>query len=279
MKTTTEIEINISGAKITNAMVMPDGTCKLTSEMANAGTMVTEVKDDDEFILVEASKLSLNDEFMQYEPETDKEREFKLLLAKAIKSGLKDFKRPKCDPSFNDEGVIIYEYGQDPESDPSFNDEGVICYEYGQDPARGKSYNWWNQVAKKFKPEYNSRLGTKTEYVAFIGVLIKQLVEMGWSIKKAWDAVCNDSKELGHYCNSKHARYQDYESTGCREICGFYDLANFCKILADDERSLGFWRASGGYWNNSCCFPLASLNYRIDPDSDYHDCVGWLVLD
>lgn len=257
MKTTTEIEIKVSGAKVTSATVMPDGTCKLTIEMVNAVSNVTEVKDD-MFVLVEASKLSLNDEFMQYEPETGEEREFKLLLAKAIKSGLKDFKRPKCDPSFN---------------------EGGICYEYGKAPAVGKSYNWWNQVAKNFKPEYNSRLGTKTEYVAFLGVLIKQLVEeSGWSVKKAWDAVCNDSKELGHYWNSENAKH-DFESTGCREICDFYDLANCYKILAEDEEAGGFWLAGGDCNNFGFGSPLADLYHDYGQDYDYSFGVGWLVLD
>lgn len=256
MKTTTEIEIKVSGAKVTNATVMPDGTCKLTIEMVNAVSEVTEVKDD-MFVLVEASKLSMNDEFMQYVPETDEEREFKLMLANAIKSGLKDFRRPKYDPSFN-EGEI------------------GICYESGKAPAVGKSYNWWNQVAKKFKPECNSRLGTKTEYVAFLGVLIKKLVESGWSVEKAWDAVCNDSKELGHYWNSKNAK-SVFESTGCREICGFYDLANTCKIL--DEETGGFWVAGGGYNDNGNVNPLADLDHCTGVGNDNYGSVGLLVLD
>lgn len=274
MKTTTEIGIKVSGAKVTNATVMPNGTCKLTVEMANGVSNVTEVRDnmvvwveasksnvtevkDNMFVRVEASKLSLNDEFMQYEPETGKERKFKRLLVRAIKSGVEDFKRPKYDPSFNKDG---------------------ICYKSGKAPAVGKSYNWWNQVAKEFKPEYNSRLGTKTEYVAFLGVLIKQLVEMGWSIKKAWDAVCNDSKELGHYWNSENAKH-DFESTGCREICGFYDLANCYKILAEDEEAGGFWIA-GGYYNYGSNYgPLAGLFLNNDQDDDYYVSVGWLVLD
>lgn len=256
MKTTTEIEIKVSGAKVTNAMVMPDGTCKLTIEIVNAVSNVTELKDD-MFVLVEASKLSLNDEFMQYTPKTDEEREFKMLLEKAIKSGLKDFKRPKYDPSFN---------------------EGGICYESGKAPAVGKSYNWWNQAAKEFKPEYNSRLGTKTEYVAFLGVLIKRLVESGWSVKKAWDAVCNDSKELGHYWNSENAKH-DFESTGCREICGFYDLANCYKILAEDEEAGGFWLAGGSCDDDGYDLPLADLFHGNDRNFDDYNSVGWLVLD
>lgn len=258
MKTTTEIEINVSGAKVTNAIVMPDGTCKLTVEMVNVVSKATEAEPRNEtFMLVEASKLSLNDSFMQYEPKTDKERKFKLLLEQAIKRGLKDFKRPKYDPSFCGDG---------------------ICYESGKAPAVGKSYNWWNQVAKKFKPEYNSRLGTMTEYVAFLGVLIKQLVESGWSVEEAWNAVCNDSKELGHYFNSENEKYDYYEPTGCREICGFYDLANCYKILAADEEAGGFWYAGGCYADYSYDPPLAGIYLYDFQDDDCDGGVGWLVL-
>lgn len=261
MKTTTEIEINVSGAKVTNATVMPDGTCKLTVEMVNAVSKATETELKNEtFMLVEASKLSLNDKFMQYEPKEDDGRvlQYKRLLTKAIKSGLlKDFWRPKCDPSFN---------------------EGGICYESGKKPAVGKSYNWWSQVAKRFKPEYNSRLGTKTDYVAFLGVLIKKLVENGWTVERAWNAVCNDSKELGHYWNSENAK-NDFELTGCREICGFYDLANCYKILAEDGETGGFWRAGGCYIRGSDYYPLAGLICNDYQNGGNFFSVGWLVLD
>ena len=276
MKTTTENEIKVSGAKVTNATVMPDGTCKLTIEIANAVSNVTEVKDD-EFILVEASKLSMNDEFMQVEPGGDRRlRQFKNLLAKAIKSGLKDFKRPKYDPSFNE--------------------EGGICYEPGKDPAILKSYNWWNQEAKKFKPEYNSRLGTKTEYVAFLGVLIKQLVEMGWDILQAWYAVCINSESLGNYYDTDDPNEQrpgwyldDLEPTGSKGICGFYDLANCHKILAKDKQADGFYFASGCSSDYGRAKPLAWFCLYTNQEGQgipnitvaslIRKSVGWLVLD
>ena len=245
MKTTAEIEIRVSGAKVTDAVIMHDGICKITIEMVNAVSKVTEAENDDMFVLVDASKLSLNEE-----------HEFRCLLVKAIKSGLKDFKRPKCDPSFN---------------------KGGICYEYGKDPAISKSYDWWNKVAKEFKPEHNSRLGTKTEYIAFLGVLIKRLVEMGWPVKEAWNAVCNDSRKLGNYWNSEDTKH-DFEPTGSREICGFYDLAN-CRKILEKEINGDFWIAGAEFTSISNFSPLALIfhtKYKLERN---YLSVGWIVLD
>jgi len=204
---------------------------------------------DNDLILIEAESLSLNDEFIQYEPDTEKEKSTKDLIAEAIKAGVKNFYRPKYDPSFTD---------------------GGIQFVAGKKPAVGKSYNWWVDTAKKYDPS-RSRLGTRFEYGAFLGVLIKKLVEEGKSVEWAWNAVCNDSKELGHYWNSEDAKYQ-FELTGSRCICGFYDLANTCKILAEDEEAGGFWLA-GGYF-----FPLAFLDLHTYRTYDYNSSVGWLVL-
>lgn len=229
MKTTTEIEIKVFGGR------------KYT---------------DDIFALVEASKLSLDDEFMFHEPKTKEEKELKKLLTEAIKKGLKDFYRPIMDPSFNG--------------------KGGICYVKGRKPAVGESYDWWKETALKFLPERNSRLGTETEYIAFLGVLLKKLVSSGWSIAKAWNAVCNDSKELGHYRNSKNAKYE-FEPTGSRKIDSYYDLANTYKILKHEET--GFWIDGDGYYCSSNEHPLADL-FRINHCLDfYYYGVGWLVLE
>ena len=219
-------------------------------------TMVSKGKDDI-FVLVEASKLSLDDGFMKYEPTTRCERELKELLEEAIRSGVKDFYRPCLDPSFNE--------------------DGGICYKAGSKPAVGRSYNWWKEAAEGFMPERGSRLGTRLEYVAFLGVLIKELVSEGMSINQAWNAVCNDSKELGHYWNSKNAKYE-FEPTGARKVGRFYDLANTCKILAEDEEAGGFWLAGGSCISDSYDGPLADLDCRDDRCDDFDCSAGWLVL-
>ena len=162
--------------------------------------------------------------------------------------------------------------------DPSFTKTGEnICYEKGRGPAVGKSYNWWKKVAEEYCPERNSRLGTRLEYAAFLGVLIKNLVADGTSISWAWNAVCNDSKELGHYWNSENAKHK-FEPTGSRQICDYYDLANTYKILAEDNEAGGFWLAGGYYFNCSSGIPLAGLNHYAFRSDDDCVSVGWLVF-
>ena len=225
---------------------LSDGTWKI----------VHEVESDDIFILIEAESLSLNDEFMQYQPSTKNEEDIKQLIIEAINSSVKNFYRPIMDPSFNDNG---------------------IDYVAGKKPAVGKSYNWWEDTAKKYNFYRNSRLGTRLEYGAFLGVLIKKLVEEGKSVAWVWNAVCNDSKELGHYWDSENAKHE-FESTGSRGTCGFYDLANTSKILAEDEDDGGFWLAGGGCCNISDINPLADLFHDTNRYGGISGSVGWLVL-
>ena len=212
------------------------------------------------FKRVLASELQLDDAFMKHQPKTEAERNFKYMVETAIKNGLKDFWRPTCDPSYDG--------------------NGCICYEPGKKPAVGKSYNLWKKNAKDFCPEQGSRLGTNTEYIAFLAVLIKELLNSGKSVEWAWNAVCNDSKELGHYWNSANSKHA-FEDTGSREVCGWYDLANCYKILAEDKENGGFWLAGGDYGKRSYSFPLADMNhddYRYVDACDVGGC-GWLVFD
>jgi hypothetical protein len=267
-KATTEFEIKISSGRITNVnAILENGICKLTIETVAQNEPVAAVvaqektaveNPQDAFVFVEASKLSIDDEFMKYEPKTEREEKFKKELTEAIKKGVKDFWRPRYDPSFNKDGTRI-------------------CYVKGKKPAVGKSYNWWKRTAEAFCPEWQSHLGTKSEYVAFLGVLIKTLVENGWKVEEAWSAVCNDSRELGHYWNSQNAKHA-FEDTGSREICGFFDLANTYKILTEDEEARGFWLAGGNYNGGSNNYPLADLWHDCIQDFSHGYGVGWLVL-
>ena len=212
---------------------------------------------DDEFILVEASKLSLEDKFMQYEPKHRSEQKFKQLLIEVIKKGVKNFYRPKNDPSLKDDG-----FG--------------ITYKVGRCPAIGKTFKWWRNTAKMFNIARKSRLGTKSEYIAFLGVLIKGLVEEGWGIEEAWRAVCVNSKRLGH-CRWARNAQNDFELTGSRENLGFCDLLNTYKLLADDIDTGCFWIAGCTY--NSKFTNLSNLifDYRFN----YFDMfsVGWIVCE
>lgn len=287
MKTTTEMEIKVSGGRILEAFVEPNGSCKLTVEVVDTSKMVTadevtetkesvtskaesqfeEEYDDNIFVLVEASKLSLDDEFMTHKPTTNKEKELKKLLTEAIKKGLKNFYRPVLDPSFNDDGSICYIQGKKPAV--------VKYYMQCNNPSVVRNADWWKEITTKFMPERGSRLGNVTEYIAFLGVLLKKLIKSGWSKAKAWDAVCNDSKELGHYWDSENAK-REFETTGSREIVGFYDLANTFKILMHGDCHC----IAGGYYDcKGNADPLSALQYHITPGIGNFGSVGWLVLE
>ena len=249
-KTTAEFEIMVSGGRIVvDNLPLKDGKYRVWA-VPSAQKEV--------FKKVEASKLSLDDDFMKYEPKTEVEKNFKNLVEAAIKNGLKDFWRPKYDPSFDD--------------------KGRICYEPGEVPAAFRDYHWWKCAAGLFNPELKSRLGTRTEYISFLAVLIKELVASGKTVEWSWNAVCNDSKELGHYKDSENAK-DVCERTGSREVCGFYDLANLFKILVDDTVRGGFWSAGGHSFYKGSKRPLVSMTHYAFYLGYDHSSTGWLVFD
>lgn len=253
-----ELKIAVSNGWVVDAKVMPDGCCQLIVVQANVTAEDTTCNQQKGiFKKVPASELRVDDVFMKHQPKTRNERELKELIANAIQRGLNDFWRP------------VY--------DPSFDSVGRLNYEQGKKPAMGKNHKWWKEEAKKFCPERGSRLGTKLEYVAFLAVLMKELVASGKSLEWVWNAVCNNSKELGNYTNCHENEV--CETTGSREVCGWYDLANTGKILAEDkEYGSGFWIASGTYSYFSQEFPLARLGKEYG-NFVFSDTCGWVVFD
>ena len=210
-------------------------------------------------ILIEGSKLSMEDEFMQYEPVTRKGQNLKNELVDLINSKPRDFYRP----------VI----------DPTLTEDGEIAYTLAAQPAMGKTYAWWEEHAKALWPERRSRLGTKAEYLAFLAVLIKKLVEGGMEIRHAWDIVCNNSSELGNYRKPSESRQNpNVEPTGSREVCGFYDLSNAYKILSDNSTN-GFWAASGECTEEANVFPLAEIDHFTGRYTPLFFGTGWIILE
>ncbi len=222
-----------------------------------------EIKGTQEYIekyfpIVKASTLSLEDEFLKHEPETNQQTRFKNALNSAIKSGLSDFRAQRMDACFDE--------------------EGNICFKAGMKPAVGKlSANDWKRVAKEFLPEKESRLGTTKERIAFLGLLIKYLIEeKGYKVKDAWKAVCDQSKDLGHYWDSENAKHE-FEDTGSRQIGEWCDLGNTCKITEEDEAS-GFSLVGGCYFFSGDFYPLADVGSFGYPGGVYYRSVGWFVL-
>lgn len=291
----TEMELKVDGGRIVSAE-LKDGVLKILVEGAEKNTMqksevqmgngthkkregtgevhkrVDEKKESSaQFVLVPASSLSLADEFMKYEPDIPKAKKFKDELTYVIKEGVPDFYRPNMDPSIDS--------------------QGKICYQAGLNPALDKSYLWWKKNAREFCPERKSRLGIYEEYVAFLGDLIKKLVESGWNIADAWYAVCVDSKDIVSHrdCDAKSR----YAPTGSVEICGYFDLGNTLKYVAGGERTVinavnmsksvyeaDFYTAScGTSWRAS----IADIYSRGSTNPVcWHEvwfAVGWLVLE
>lgn len=210
--------------------------------------------DEGEFILIEAEKLSVLDAFMQHDPRTENEFVTKKLIVQTILKKTKNFYRPRFDPSFTD-------------------DDEELCFKPNRKPAVGKSYNWWSFAAQRC----GGRLGTELEYAAFLGVLLKRFVELEYkSVELAWHLVCDDSRTLGHYLNSKNS-INKFEPTGSRFVCGFYDLANAHKLLASDDK-VGFLIAGGCYNSDSYSFPLATLVHYSSCNYAYYNSVGWIVF-
>lgn len=263
------VRITFPQGEVTKAKVYSDGTCELVLESVREieveEPLVTEVENvevevtfrPDFLVKVEASSLSLTDPFMQYEGKSRKEKKLKSLLEEVIATGVPDFYRPKNDPSLTE------------------NDK--IRFTAGRKPAVGKSYFWWRLASRMVCFERNSRLGTKSQYIAFLGVLIKKLVENGMEVSSAWKAVCCDSIELGHYWNSTDAHTM--LPTGTHEVCGFCDLANTRKILATDSGDGPFWKVGGYFACNSSRFTLAEIESHLGVSELQDNAVGWIVFD
>ena len=216
--------------------------------MADCETKATEF----ETIKIPGSDSLVYAELLKHKPASDEEARFLDDLRKANSKSVKGFE------------VFV--------NDPSM-DNGKLQFVSGCKPAMGYAYNELEELAK----ENGLRLGTKDEYILFMGWLITSLINEGWYENAAWFAVCTDSKKLGHYYSSKGAT-GDFEVTGSRMIAGKCDLANTYKVLARDGEAGGFWRAGGWCCGNSYCYPLASLDFF----HGYNFCedfgVGWFVL-
>lgn len=206
-----------------------------------------------ETIMVEGSVSGHYTVLMKHKPQNDREQEFMKNLEAAINAKVESFRVPV--------------------NDPSIDMNGKIQFASGFKPAVGYSYNKLEKLAK----ENGIRLGKKNEYCLFLGTMIIRLMAEGWSENAAWKAVCCDSIELGHYCDSADVK-DDFEPTGSRMIAGKCDLANTYKVLARDEEAGCFWLAGGDYCDDGRGCPLAFLNLDNCYDLRFDGGVGWFVL-
>lgn len=212
------------------------------------------------FVLIDAENLSLDDEFMKYEPKTKNESKAKELISEAICSGVKNFYQSKCVPSFAERNENIR-------------------FSPGKNPAVGETYTWWKEIAKEYYPKRNSRLGTILQYSAFLGVLIKRLVQEGNSVEWSWHVVCNNSFELEEYWNHKNEK-GIFISSSSRYIGGFFVAFNPRKrhaILAEDVVSSCGYSAAIFYDFDD--WAIGEIRRGANSDGRIGDGVGWIVLD
>lgn len=233
---------------ILNSYLEKDEAQECIEQLMACETKATEF----ETIKIPGSESPVYAELLRHKPTNNAEVSFIDNLKKAISKLVKGFE------------VFV--------NDPSM-DNGKLQFVPGFKPAVGYTYNELEELAK----ENGLRLGTKDEYILFLGWLITSLINEGWSEKDAWFAVCTDSKDLGHYCDSADAK-NDFEPTGSRMIVGKGDLANTYKILAKDEKAGGFWLAGGDYCDGGDFGLLANLCLVGYYDDHFYSSVGWFVL-
>lgn len=168
--------------------------------------------------------------------------------------------------------------------DPSEGSAEIpVIYKKGNKPAVGHSYKWWVEVASKM-PTVEGKawsIASEYQYYAFLVDIVNKKVVSGDNLADVLEVVVNDSTTLGHCYNSKNStKAEDFEPTGSRCVCGFYDLANTYKILkCSNKEAGGFWLASCSYFNDGFEHPLADISHstsREDNRNDYS--VAMLVL-
>lgn len=249
------------GAKITQAKISDDGKsveiiiASETTEEQKPAAVNTE-NFDVMFPIIDPSEL-IGHKLLKHKPKKRRQERLMADILKGIELKLPAFRAPCMDPS---------------------EENGKIVFKPGNKPAVRHSPVWWDETWKKFMPSKNSRSGTDLHRAAFLGKQMKYLVdEKNYSVEDAWKAVCDDSRDLGHYWDSKDAKYA-FEPTGSRKVGAFFDLANTCKFLKKWGAS-GFLLAGGDYIAYGDSYPLAGLCAVDNPNYDYCNSVGWLVLD
>ncbi len=240
---------------------VPNSIQKATerNECPGAETNLEEIKGTKEWLdkyfpIVKASSLSLSDKFLQYKPNTKRQKIFKERVIYAINSGLEDFRAQSMDPAIGEDGNIYYKAG--------IMTDFIL------------SAKSWQEKAKMFLPEKESRLGFTKERIVFLALLIKYLMEeRGYSTRKSWKMVCDNSKDLGNFYNPK-CTHVALEPTGSRQIGQWYDLGNNGKITQKDGEFDIFICVGAGYDD----YPnLTNITNDFLPNCIFNHATGWVV--
>ena len=221
---------------------------------------------DERLHLVDTTTENFYKNVLEFKSKNPNIKAFCKAIQEVQEVGVKPFYRPVLDPSI---------------------ENGKVIYEKGKEPAIGILYTDWLKFVKRMNSVEGKRwkIGSEYQYYAFLVELINQLVESGWKIKDAMNAVIIDSRALGNYSDPKSSIKETREKTGSREICGYYDLANTFKILSCTNRPDIAWYAGGAIGFFSDSYPLAyliNLEYKGEYEKTFYAIdygVAWLVLE
>ena len=158
---------------------------------------------------------------LTYTPQYHSEEIFMCNFKEAISHSVNPFKIFTHDPTIVD-GVLQFV--------PGFHQNLVIGY----------SYNELNTIAQRNEV----RLGSKDEYILFMGTLIHSRIINGISEQDAWYSI----------------------SSNC------HNHADVLNVLAKDENASGFYLGGGG------SYPLAQIQLFSDYDFRIPKSIGWFVL-
>ncbi len=239
-----KLEVQISDGRIISTCV-PDGTYILYKPRTVPKKLLK---------LIPASAIKEDDDFLQYTPQNIEEKNFLKTLITAIQNNPQNFYVPICDPSLD-------------------MDQKGFYYELGKRPATGKTIEWWEEKIQEYG--YNAHIGTTYERHLFLGWLIKLMITQGLSKQQAYYLVAHNSTYIGHYKNSKNAKFS-FEDTGSRDFLGFCDLANTAKIIKSDS---GYNIAGGSFKDGGDTNPLASRISIIYSNNYEFYSLPWIVFD
>lgn len=250
--------INVgSGESISGAEIRPDGkSARITFTVVRQVPQVPQVRTVDLgqlfpvmslegisleklnklFPIVDPRKLE-GHKVMGFEPKTGRQRELMEHLLEAI----------HLLPPFRANAM-----------DPCITKGGKFGFEAGNMPAVGNTAPCYETMCLKLMPSKHTRIMTNLHRDAVLGHEMIHLVdEMGYSVEQAWDAVCYNSRALGHYRDSEGALGR-FEPTGSRYVGAFSDLGNTGKVVRDINDPNRFYVMGGDFAGEGHYFPLAS---------------------
>lgn len=230
--------------------------------MRQKQAIITSLKDE-RLVKIDPQAEGFFDAILSFKTDDENINLFIKAVREVKEAQLKAFYKPIYDPS---EG----------------SGEIPVIYQRGSRPAVGYSYNWWVEAVSKMPAVEgkNWEVASEYQYYAFLVDIVNKKVSSGESLADALEEVVNDSTCCGHYYNSEDSTEgKDFEPTGSRCVCGFYDLVNAYKILRCSNSEAGVFLVAGGSCiNDGDDNPLANLNRSTFVDNDCFNGVAMLVL-